>query len=131
MGAKRSRSSLPSTLPFETFWKYLEAHPNCIVRAGTPEAALYDDEDLHWHFATGQDGTVLVELIRGKKLVGDLVIAPSDVSYVQVEPEPDARDEWRFDLISETKDDRVSTHFFVMTHGYEGGDDPPPNRWTH
>ena len=26
------------TLPFEKFWRWLEAHPNCITRAGTADA---------------------------------------------------------------------------------------------
>ena len=33
----------PFTLPFEKFWNWLVTHPNCILRAGTPEAVLYDD----------------------------------------------------------------------------------------
>jgi hypothetical protein len=46
-----------STFSFETFWQWLMRHPNCILRAGSPDAVLYDDEDLHWHFAA--DGQVL------------------------------------------------------------------------
>ena len=46
------------------------AHPNCIVRAGTPEAIMYDDEDLHWHFAVEGTSTLLVQVLRGKRLMG-------------------------------------------------------------
>ena len=40
------------------FWNWLAAHPNCILRAGTPEAVLYDDEEFHWHFAAEGGGTL-------------------------------------------------------------------------
>ena len=40
-----------TTLPFEKFWMWLQAHANCILRAGTPEALLSDPEDYHWHLA--------------------------------------------------------------------------------
>ncbi len=39
------------TLAFDEFWRWLVLHPNCIVRAGTADSVLYDDDDLHWHFA--------------------------------------------------------------------------------
>ena len=35
-----------STLTFDRFWRWLKRHPNCIVRAGTPDATLFDQEDL-------------------------------------------------------------------------------------
>ena len=44
-----------ATLPFERFWKWLKHHPNCILRAGTSEAWLYDHEDLHWHLEEGAE----------------------------------------------------------------------------
>src|ERR671935_111677 len=30
-----------ATLSFGAFWTWLQAHPNCILRAGTPEVVLY------------------------------------------------------------------------------------------
>ncbi len=131
MGAKRARSSLPTTLPFDEFWRYLQAHPNCILRAGTPDASLYDDDDLHWHLGSEIEGsgTVLVELIRGKHLVADVAFAVGDVSYVQLEAEEG--EDWRFEVILESANDRVATHFFVMSHPYEGNADGPPDRLTH
>ena len=36
------------TLSFTTFWEWLKAHPNCILRAGTREAVVFvrDKRDL-------------------------------------------------------------------------------------
>lgn len=137
MSAKRSKLTPPTTLPFETFWTYLQAHPNCIVQAGTPEASLHDDEDFHWHFTAEPDGTLVVEVIRGKKLVGDLAVIPGQIAYVQITAEGqmrsgiDTHDEFRFDCIGEGDKERVIHAFFVMTHAYEGDPGPTPDRWTH
>ena len=38
-----------TTLAFDRFWRWLKRHPNCILRAGTSDAYLYEQEDLHWH----------------------------------------------------------------------------------
>lgn len=109
----------PLTLPFETFWSWLVTHPNCVVRAGTPEAILYDDEDLHWHFAAESTQTLLVQVIRGKRLLGELLLEPEQVAYVEGAA-GEREDEYVFELISESESDRVAAYFFVLTHGYDG-----------
>ena len=115
-------SHAATTLPFETFWTWLQAHPNCIIRAGTPEAVVYDHEDLHWHFTAEGSDSFVVQVFRGKQLVGELVLTPADVSYVQgVAGE---EDEYVFDLISESETDRVAAYFFVLSHGYDTSDRP-------
>src|SRR6185503_1298854 len=58
----------PTTLSFEPFWNWLVSHPNCILRAGTPDTVIYDDEDLHWHFGAEGDSTMSVQVLRGKRL---------------------------------------------------------------
>jgi len=104
-----------ATLPFDAFWSWLQAHPNCIIRAGTPEAVLYDDDDLHWHFSAEGPDTFLVQLQRGKKLVGEMMVVPTDVAFVQgVSAE---EDEYVFELISQTQADRVALYHFVLSHG--------------
>ena len=40
-----------TTLSFDEFWEWLMGHPNCILRAGTPDTILFDDEDFYWHLA--------------------------------------------------------------------------------
>ncbi|MCP4657013.1 MAG: hypothetical protein GY856_16500 [bacterium] len=118
---------LPFSLPFATFWQWLMIHPNCIVRAGTPEAVLYDDEDLHWHFVSYQGGTLGVQVLRGKRFVGELFVDPELVTYVQGVP-GEADDEHIFELVSENEADRTSSYFFVMAHGYEDDRSVPPGR---
>ncbi len=108
----------PLTLAFETFWSWVASHPNCILRAGTPEAVIYDDEDLHWHFAAEGPQTLVVQVIRGKRLVGELLIEPEQVTYVQGSA-GDREDEFVFELVSETESEQVAGYFFVLTHGYE------------
>jgi len=111
----------PFTLPFERFWNWLVTHPNCILRAGTVDAILYDDEDLHWHFAAESDSGLVVQVLRGKRFVGELLVDPEQVTYVQAVPS-DRDDEHHFELISESETDRVASYFFAMTHGYEDQD---------
>lgn len=106
-----------TTLPFPEFWKWLQAHPNCILRAGTSEAVLYDDEDLHWHLAGDGNEPRAVQLVRGKRLMGELLLEPERVTYV--EGTPGEGEEFVFELISETPHERTSPYFFVLSHGYE------------
>jgi hypothetical protein len=108
----------PLTLAFETFWSWVMSHPNCILRAGTPETVLYDDEDLHWHFAAEGPQTLVVQVIRGKRLMGELLIEPEHVTYVQGSA-GDREEEFVFELISETEAEQIASYFFVLTHGYE------------
>ncbi|MGB6366978.1 MAG: hypothetical protein WBG93_09130, partial [Thermoanaerobaculia bacterium] len=70
MTTNESTTDATPTLSLEAFWSWLLTHPNCIVRAGTREAVIYDDEDLHWHLANEGPETLLVQLVRGKRLVG-------------------------------------------------------------
>lgn len=114
----------PLTLPFETFWSWLVTHPNCVLRAGTPEAILYDDQDLHWHFAAENDQTLLVQVIRGKRLMGELLLEPEHVAYVEGAA-GEREDEYVFELVTETESDRVASYFFVLTHGYDGEQTEP------
>jgi hypothetical protein len=108
----------PFTLPFDTFWRWLMAHPNCILRAGTPHTVLYDDEDLHWHFAAEDEHTLLVQVLRGKRLVGELLVDPEQLTYVQALPR-ERDDEHAFEVIVETENDRFAAYFFVLVHGFE------------
>lgn len=115
-----------TTLPFETFWNWMTHHPNCILRAGTPEAVLYDDDDFHWHFALENETTLLVQVLRGKRLMGEILVEPSQIDYVQ-EIAGDRDDEVVFELIAESEKDRVASYFFVLAHSYqqdEGGETP-------
>ena len=118
-----------TTLPFDAFWNWVQTHPNCIIRAGTPEAVVYDHEDLHWHFTAEGAESLVVQVFRGKQLVGEIVITPGDVSYVQ--GMAGEEDEFVFDCISETQTDRVAAYYFVLSHGYEAQDRPGSGRAVH
>ena len=112
-----------STYPFQVFWSWLMLHPNCILRAGTAEAVLYDDDDLHWHFAA--DGaTVYVQIIRGKRLMGELAIDTDRVSYAQYGGE-DREGEHLFELVAENEAENSALHFFVVSHGFDSDDEVP------
>jgi hypothetical protein len=117
----------PLTLAFEPFWSWLATHPNCILRAGTPEAVLYDDDDLHWHFASEEAGTHVVQVLRGKHLLGELLVEPEQVSYVQGSA-GDEEGEFVFELVAENESDQVASWFFVLSHGYEAESQPSHGR---
>ncbi len=120
----------PVTISFDKFWSWLEAHPNCILRAGTPDAVLFDDEDLHWHFAPAEDGQRIVQLLRGKRLLGELVVAPSAISYVQGAP-GESDEEFIFDLFGEVQTRHDALYQFVLSHGFDEADEPKGRRWEH
>ena len=115
------------TLPFDVFWTWLMGHPNCILRAGTPEAVLYDDEDLHWPFAQETPETLVVQVLRGKLLVGELLLAPEQIAFVQGAT-GDREDEFVFELIAETDADRYPAYFFVLIHGIDEEGEFSPSR---
>jgi hypothetical protein len=118
-----------TTFTFETFWQWLMRHPNCILRAGSPDAVLYDDEDLHWHFAA--DGQMLyVQTIRGKRLMGELAIDSERVGYVEwVGEEPDG--EHVFELVTEMEEQRLASYFVVVSHPFEEEEPAPHERAVH
>ncbi len=106
------------TLSFQVFWDWIVLHPNCILRAGTPEAVIYDEQDLHWHFGTENSDTLIVQVIRGKRLMGELLVQPEQVTYVQGFA-GEHEDEHIFELVSETEKQRLACYFFVLSHGFD------------
>ncbi|MBI4508468.1 MAG: hypothetical protein HY698_02450 [Deltaproteobacteria bacterium] len=135
MKSERPMAKAPTAIPFDKFWGWVQAHPNCILRAGTPETILFDDDDLHWHFAAEDEETFLVQLIRGKKLLGELVLVPAEIAYVNAEPavgDGDGEDEEHlFELITENQSKRIASYHFVLSHGYDHEETVVRGRWTH
>ena len=129
MASNKTIERSATALPFDTFWTWLQTHPNCVIRAGTPEAVVYDDDDLHWHFTAEGSESFVVQVFRGKRLVGELLVSPGDVAYVQ--GSEGEEDEYVFELISETETDRVAAYYFVLSHGYEAKDRVSPGRAVH
>ena len=122
---------LPVTLPFEKFWAWLQGHSNCIVRAGTPDMLLFDHDDYHWHLTLEreEESLLLVQLVRGKDLVGELILMPNDVAYVQCEP--GEGEEFVFECIVEGEASREAAYHFVLSHAYEEAEPTSKSRWTH
>ena len=112
------------TLSFDVFWDWLTSHANCILRAGTPEMVLYDDTDLHWHFGAENAETLLVQVIKGKRLMGELLIQPEQIAYAQGLTS-EHEDEHIFELVTETETERLASYFFVLAHGFEEDDGYP------
>ncbi len=109
-----------TTLEFDRFWRWLKRHIHCIVRAGTPDAFLYDQEDLHWHLDEDDDRTPVVQLMRGKELIGELVLEVRDALFVQVRPDPDGEaGQHVFEVIGGEPADPQPVYHFVLTHGLD------------
>ena len=104
MSSKRV-TPVATTLTFPKFWTWLQGHVNCIVRAGTPEVVLFDHDDFHWTLLAEDDTTRVVQLARGKELVGELVLFPTEIAYVQTEP-GEQEGEFLFDCMIETESAR-------------------------
>ncbi len=107
-------------LSFDVFWPWLEQHSNCLVRVGTPDAVLYDDDACHWY--AGRDRELLVvQLIRGKRLSGEVVIDPERITYVL--PTGEEGGEHGFEAVYEGETERVASYAFVLTHGMDDEED--------
>ena len=129
MAISSQHASQSATLPFEKFWMWLQAHANCILRAGTPDAMLFDHDDYHWHLAAEDEMTLIVQLVRGKELVGEMVLLAGEIAYVTAEP--NENEEFIFECIMESEAARDVAYHFVMAHGYDDSDLPSLRRWTH
>lgn len=117
-------------LEFGKFWEWLQGHPNCIVSVATPEAVLYDHDDFHWHLGKEGQDTLLVQVLRGKDLVGEVLIASGTVTYVEIEEK--GPEEFVFDCIVEADDGPYAAYSFTLSHGYDPGEQPEtPGRWVH
>ena len=107
----------PVTIDLDGFWTWLLGHPNCILRAGTPEIVLYDHEDLHWLFFEEGPDTLLIQVVRGKHAVGELYIKREEVSYVQ-QGLSERDDEFVFDLMSPAQPEPFAAYFIVLAHDF-------------
>lgn len=119
MGSSSKRlTQMTATIPFDTFWKWMSGHVNCILRAGTAEVVLFDHEDFHWTILEEDDQTRVLQLARGKELVGELVVFPAEITYVQMDP-TEHEGEWMFECITEGENAREVAYHFVMAHEYQ------------
>ncbi|MFV8781843.1 hypothetical protein ACNKU7_05410 [Microbulbifer sp. SA54] len=115
---------MTDTISLKDFWAWLAEHTNCILRLGTPDSILYDDDDYHWRFSQENPRTLLVQLMRGKRMVGEVFVEPELITSVRVSP--GEKDDVIFDLMSEADDQEQVLYYFVMAHGLE-----PDERSSH
>ncbi|HEY8570295.1 hypothetical protein [Microbulbifer sp.] len=118
----------PNTLSLQDFWTWLTEHCNCILRAGTPDSILYDDDDFFWRFTHENPNTLLVQLVKGKRLVGEVFVEPDLVSSVRITPGD--KEEVIFDLMAEADGEEQVLYYFVMAHGYDVHE-PPSTTTRH
>ena len=120
-----------SSLTFKEFWPWLAEHPNCILRAGSADAVIYDDDDYHWRFAEEDARTLLVQVMRGKRPVAELFIEPEHIASVQVTP--GEKGEFNFDLLVEFQGQTQVAYYFVLSHAFEESSEQvePPHDSNH
>lgn len=120
LGAMPVTVETGSTLPFERFWRWLRRHANCILRAGTPDAFLYDADDLHWHLEEDEDRVPTVQLVRGKQLLGEIAIDAREILFVQALPDPDGEHgQFLFEAVGGGADEPYPMYHFVLAHGLD------------
>jgi hypothetical protein len=109
-----------TTLPFDRFWRWLKLHCNCIVRAGTGDLWLHDQEAFHWHLEEDEARTPVVQLVWGKLLVGEIALDVREVLFVQATQEPDAGEpgQYLFELVG-GQGEPYSMYHFLLAHGFE------------
>jgi hypothetical protein len=109
-----------TTLAFDRFWRWLKRHANCILRAGTPETTLFDHDELHWHLDEDEERVPIVQLLRGKQLLGEMVLEVREILFVQALPDPDGEQgQYMFELIGGGGDEPYAVYHFVLAHGFE------------
>src|SRR5687768_12705496 len=106
------------TLTFHAFWQWLQDHANCILRAGSAEATLFDSDDFHWIFMEEEDHRAVVQVLRGKNIVGEVVMFADEVQEVAVGPDVESGERGHFlaELLGGPKDDPQVLYHFVLTH---------------
>ena len=129
MTTSQRTASVALTLPFDKFWSWLQAHANCILRAGTPDAILFDQDEYHWHLASEEEATLLVQLVKGKDLIGEIVVLANEIAYVN--SVGGDNEEFVFECVVETPSGREVAYHFVMTHEYDAEEPSSNRRWTH
>ncbi len=116
-----------ATLAFEQFWRWLKQHASCILRAGTVDTYLYDQEAYHWHLAEDADRNPNVQLVWGKLLVGEMVLDTRDLLFVEATPDPEGSEpgQFLFELIGGSKEEPYPVYHFLLAHGFEEEADHP------
>ncbi len=106
-------------ITFERFWRWLQAHRNCILRAGGLDAYLYDREDLHWQLEEDGQKNPIVQLCRAKDVIAELLLDVRDVLFVQSLPEQEGESgNVLFELVGQPEGEPVALYHFLVEHGF-------------
>ncbi|HPH68911.1 MAG TPA: hypothetical protein PLF40_24320 [Kofleriaceae bacterium] len=130
MKSSKKLAEVGVTIPFDKFWQWLSGHANCVLRAGTPEVVLLDQDDFHWMLRNEDEHTFVVQLCRAKDLVAELLLFPAEVAYVQCET-GEAEGEFLFECVVESERSREVAYHFVLSHEYDGAEHRREDKWTH
>jgi hypothetical protein len=116
-----------TTLAFDRFWRWLKHHANCIVRAGTVDTFLHDQEAFHWHLEEDEERNPVVQVVSGKLLVAEMVLDIRDVLYVEATPEVSGGEagQFLFELVGGSKEEPYAVYHFVVAHGLVDEDRHP------
>jgi hypothetical protein len=121
-----------STLGFDKFWRWLKQHPNCILRAGTSDVWLHDQDDLHWHVDEDPDRNPSVQLLRGKQLLGEIVLDVRDVLFVQATPDGESTEgHFLFEVVGGGREEPYPVYHFLLGHGLDGEGGHPGSGLKH
>ncbi len=109
------------TLTFTNFWAWLQEHSNCILAAGWAGAALFDHDDFHWSFLEEEDKQMVLQLVKGKTLVGELVFDARAINEVEVQPDPEGADRGQYlaEFLSPPSAGREALGYIVLSHGVD------------
>ena len=117
-----------NTMTFDEFWEFLQGHFNCVLRAGTHDMAVFDDDSVHWRFLNFETDSFLIQVGRGKLAVAEFVVHPSRVTYVQVsELGPE---EFLYELVYDDDGMIEVVYFFVLTHDFDA-DEGQRGQWMN
>jgi hypothetical protein len=114
-------TSPPKPLSFPVFWEFVKDHANCILGASWGPAVLFDDESLHWALFEQEERRVVIQLIRGKNLVAELMVDGREVDEVEIAPDPENPQSGHYlaELLSSASKGRESIGHFLLAHGME------------
>ena len=108
-------------LQLDAFWSWLKQHPHCILQASTPNAHLYDSDNLHWRLTEEPDRTLVIQLLQAKQILGELLVDSRQAIFVQASSDEDDTQHERayFEVIGAQADDTEPLITLLLAHGYE------------
>ena len=98
--------------------------PHCILRCGSAETTLFDHDDFHWLFFDEEDRRGIIQMLKGKDLVGEIVIPRRSVRDVRmaVDLESGTDGHWMAELLGGSEAEPDVLFHVLLSHGF---DEPP------